>query len=260
MKHYFFSLSLIVFLTFSQVGQSQTIFNYGIELGVAFSQFPQNKSYIIQERNDIVSETTNPLYSPLLGLTSNLTIKKHFQLSAGIQYQMIGERYHYHRDGNDLLYNATYKHDQWRNQTFHKLCFPVSAGLTIKVWKLQPSFYIGYRPNYIIAGKYYYKNVFDHEDLSKSSTTEKKLNIFDTNDFELPPKKFNSQFFYGISIPYGHYEFTINYYKGVQITYAEYKPIDFCATGLITSFQNNEFSISVKYKFLNQKNKIVTKE
>ena len=98
------------------VAHGQTVFKYGAEAGLAFSQFPTEKSYIISSRNDKVTETTTPLYNPLIGLTTELTWKKYFQFSAGFQYQTTGQRYHYHRDGNDIGLGKTYRHDTWEDR------------------------------------------------------------------------------------------------------------------------------------------------
>jgi hypothetical protein len=237
---------LLFFLTFFfalTVVCGQTTFKYGAELGLAFSQFPKNNSYTISDRNDKVTETTSPLYSPLVGLTTNLIVKNYLQFSIGLQYQNTGQRYHYHRDGNDLYYNVTYRHDVWENQTFHKLCLPISAGLTIKVWKMQPSIFIGYRFNYFISGKYYNKSIFDHDIDSLSFSREYEFNPLDKDEIEWSVKPFHGQFFYGFATAIGqHFKISATVARGQRIYYSES-----AISCLPFGFTNNDYIVTVAY-------------
>lgn len=243
MRYHLFLLTLITLTNFSQVGQAQTNFKYGVELGFAFSQFPKSNSYIIQTRNDKVTGTTIPLLSPLIGLKTELTIKKHIQFGAGFQYQITGERYHYHRDGNDLLYGATYRTDVWENQTFQKLCLPLTAGLTIKIWKIQPTIFIGYRVNYFLSGKYYSKSVFDHDDSSRDITSEIEFNPLDRNEIEVTVKHLQRQFLYGFSNSIGqHLKISVTVNSGRSILYSQS-----AISCLGYSFQNNDYLATVTY-------------
>jgi len=245
------TLTITALTTFSQVGQSQTTFKYGAEAGLAFSQFPTDKSFIIQSRNDKVTETIIPLYSPLIGLTTDLTIKKYLNFTAGLQYQTTGQRYHYHRDGNDLLYGATYRHDIWENQTFHKLCLPLTIGLSLKVWKLQPTIFIGYRQNYFISGKYYSKSIFDHDDPARDATNENDLNPLDRNEIEWTAKSFQRQFIYGFTTAIGqHLKISVTVARGQRIHYSES-----AISCLPYGFQNNDYLATVTYFLPTLKNR-----
>ena len=149
---------LALLLTFSRTGWTQTSFKYGPELGVSVSQLPKINSYNVESRGDQVSEKTVPLISPLLGFYGQVILKKHLQFTGSLQYQITGKRYHYHRDGNDLLDGGTYTSDEWENQTFQKLCLPLTIGYLFRTAKLQPSIFAGIRPNFIFSGKYYQKS------------------------------------------------------------------------------------------------------
>ena len=252
-------LILTIFLPVCNIGQSQITFNCGPEIGLAFSQLPRFKTSTTIGLHDKVRRTMLPLPGPLVGFNGQLTAKNHFQFSIGIQYQMTGEYYHYHRDGTDIIHNAKYISDEWENQTYHKLCIPFTAGFTFRIYKVHPSIFIGYRPNFFFAGKYYNKNVFNHDDDARDKITERRFNPFDPEQCEILPKAFNKQFIFGLSVSTGqHLEFVITFIPGQIISYAEYAPAGFCATGSYNYFRNNDFSLSIKYKICKSTKKIST--
>jgi len=243
MKKYLFLLAMASFMAFSKIGHAQTTFKFGPEMGIGISQFSKENSYVIQSRNDQVKEKRSPVYGPLLGFTTELTVNKYFQFNAGLQYQKTGERYYYHRDGNDLLYNATYQSETWEDQTFHKLCLPLSAGLTLKAWKFQPAVFVGYRPNFFLSGKNSYKFNFDHEDPARDEDSKIEFNPVNV---EFPFRKFRNQFFLGVSSNLGQQlKISLIYNSGKEILYQEgnypgCRPY---------SFKNNDFLFSIAYLF-----------
>ncbi|MCK4346278.1 MAG: hypothetical protein KAX05_13425 [Bacteroidales bacterium] len=199
-----------------------------------------------------MKQTTIPLPGPLFGFYGQLTARKHYQFSIGMQYQMIGKYYHYHRDGNDLLYNANYTSDEWENQTFHKLCVPLTVGFTFRIHKVHPSIFIGYRPNFFLTGRYYYKYNLNHDDNTKDLITERKLNPFDPDQCKIQAKHFNKQFIFGLSVSSGqHLEFMVSIIPGQIISYAEYKPY-------YNGFTNSDLLLSIKYKILQSTKEIST--
>ncbi len=101
------------------------------------------------------------------------------------------------------------------------------------------------------AGKYYNKHNFNHDDDARDKIIERRFNPFDPEQCEILPKHFNKQFIFGLSVSTGqHLEFVINFIPGQIISYAEYAPAGFCATGYYKYYRNNDFLLSIKYKIL----------
>ena len=145
---------LIVSLSIPQYVSPQVSFNYGPELGVSLSQLPRvHKKTVL---TDDFSESTRPVISPVIGLSGQLKINKHFQFTVGIQYQMSGKRYHYHRDGRiprtySIPARYTFTLDKWEDQVFHKLSMPLNIGYIFNRSNVQPAIFIGYRPNLFLT-------------------------------------------------------------------------------------------------------------
>jgi len=192
-----------------------------------------------------------------------LSIKKHFLFTAGLQYQLTGQRYHYHRDGRiprDYSIPAffTYTYDKWEQQTFHKLGLPLTIGYTFKIGKAQPSIFIGFRPNLFLTGKYYYKSVFDATDNSEDETRENEYNPVDPDQAGEPVKRLNNQLLIGLSALIGqHFKINLNYNRGLDIYYSEYEQTGW--EPRYTYFQNSDFGLSVTY-LLRPMNKITDKK
>jgi hypothetical protein len=241
--------TMIWLVTFSLVGQSQFTFKYGVEAGLAVSPFLKNKFYSVQSETHRTTQTNLPLYSPLIGLTTDLTIKKHLNLTAALQYQMTGQRNHYYREANDPLYNATYRNETWENQTFHKLCFNLTAGLTLKVWKLQPTIFIGYRLNYFVSAKHYIKSVYDHDNPAKDANFEIEFNPLDKNEIAAPVKPFHRQICAGFSLAIGkRLKISVSANESGQVYYSN----EIYSSNY--SFTNNDYLATVTY-FLPTHNK-----
>ena len=232
-----FLVSIVAFTLTAVHGQ--TTLKYAPELGLAFSQFPKNNSY-----SENGTMTTTPLYSPLIGGITELTIKKHLQFTTGLEYQMTGQRFHSHQNGYNI-YNGNYTSDTWEKQTFHKLCFPMTVGFKFKIWKLQPSLFAGYRLNYFFAGKYYSESVVDHDNPARNTTTENEFNPFDGDKLEWPIRHFNNQFLYGISTSIGqHLKISFTFNSGRQFSYKES-----AISCFFYSFPNNDYLTTVTYLF-----------
>jgi hypothetical protein len=247
MKPYILLLTLAILTIVTPIVQSQTPHKLGLEIGFAFSKFPYNKSYIrhegyIDKYICYRTETSVPLYSPLLGLTSNLKIKKNFQYTFGIQYQKTGNRNHI-REYVDDINRGTYKWDEWENQTFHKLCLPVSFGFTTKIWKLQPSIFIGLRPNIFLKGKYFNRSVsIEFSPLQDTVMYVYEFNPVDARKLERPVR-FDMQAFCGFSTLIGEkirLSVTLNY--GSDICYSI--SANSCTP---YSFHNKDYAFSISY-------------
>lgn len=240
---------LVILLTISKFGLTQIWYNYGIELGPSFSQFSKSDSYI--ESTDRVTIKSNPIISPLIGLTGQLIIKKHLQVSIGLQYQMIGMQYNYHRDGriprnnNPALFY--YTQDDNEKQLFHKLCIPLIFGYKFKVLKMQSTIFIGYRLNRFITGEYSFKTNFNATIDSEDYKYEYKFNPVNPNETAFTMITYSQQFLIGISTSLGQH-ITISFYfnKGQIITYSRY--MSFGTEDCIgMGFNNSEFGINVTY-------------
>lgn len=243
MKYWLLAPTLLFLITVSGVGQAQTVFQYGAEAGLSVSQLPRHNLYLPTPNNDRVTVNTTPLYSPLLGLTTQLLIKKHLLLSLAVQYQMTGEHDHSHRLGNDLLYGGTYRYDLWEDQIFHKLCMPLSAGYAFTLWGIQPSLFVGYRPNYFLAGKHTRKSVFDHDIASKDNTSETGFNPLDTREAGWPVNRFQRQMLCGIAAGVGqHLKISLTLCSGGEILYSE-SALSCLPYGL----RNDDYSLTIIY-------------
>jgi len=220
-------LALITFLiTIPKMAWSQTNFNYGPELGISISQFSSKNEYNIESRGDRITEKKMPIVSPVVGFKGQVIIRSHLQLTGSLQYQKIGERYRYHRDGNNLLYGGTYTSDEWKNQTFQKLCLPLTLGYLFKTGKQQSSIFVGIRPNLLFSGNYYYKTKLDdHSDNSKDFSTVYEFNPLQSDETEIPAKRFRNQLLIGASTGINQsLKMILSFSIGQSINYSQYTP------------------------------------
>ena len=138
----FLRIFLLIFITLNFT-QAQTTFKYGLELGYAFPEAIEkpNEQFVGNSRGDIFIKNRSNKSSPLFGIASDLLIGKHLRLSFGAQYQTLGSHYSERRDGNDLYHHSTFRSTENIDQSFTKLCFPVTIGVTAKIWKFSPTFF-----------------------------------------------------------------------------------------------------------------------
>ncbi len=205
------------------LSKAQTLFKYGIEVGYSVPKAPEYKheSYYQNEGSVKVTITRKNIASPLVGLAADLVIKKNLQLAFGVQYQKIGTSYHDAREGENRYMNFTYTSDLRIDQTFYKLCIPVSIGYRIKIWKFAPSFYVGVRPNYLLKGQYSSKGVYDYSIDSLDASYSYQFNPLDFTQTDAPARRLQLQTFYGFSTFIGQYiklGFTAN--SGGSINYS----------------------------------------
>jgi len=235
-------------LLIPEQGWAQVSFNYGPELGISISRFPSSDSYTIESRDDKVSVKLLPLISPVIGFHGQILVKNRLQFTGSLQYQMTGERHHYHRDGNDLLYGGTYTSDEWENQTFQKLCLPLTIGYLFRTTKLQPAIFAGIRPNFLFSARYYKKNEYnDHEDDTKDVTRVNKFNPLDPSEAELPAKRFRNQVLVGASTLLSqNLKLTLTCNVGHSIIYEQYKSNGF-ENYSGKSILNSDLNISFAY-------------
>ena len=226
-----------------QCAFSQITFNFGPELGMAFSRIPKYDKYSVAKNNESVKESTFPVISPLVGLHLQMVIKKNFLFTTGVQYEMTGQRYKFDGNGIDSSYNnASFKTEIIQKQSFQKVCFLLSLGYTFKIYKYHISIYGGWRPDYFFSGRYDSTVNVSSSAANLDHKYEEKFNPL--TECYNPVKNINHQYYYGISISKKHFEFAINHCVGFKLNY--YK--DKLATSSIF-FKNDDFTISVRYRF-----------
>lgn len=238
-------LLLGTFTLYLGVSFSQFSVKHGSELGVAFSFLPHSYSRVIAERNDLVTETYKPVYSPLLGFYSQISYKELVHLSLGLQYQMTGQSYHYHREGNDLSNNATYRSDEWKTQTYHKFCLPLKLEISGKFKRFNPSIFLGLRLNYFAAGSFYRKYVSDHDIDSKDYYFQENYDPFDKNQVQWSAPRLQRQRIFGFSIQI-HEKMKLSFTAASGGGFYFFKSLPSCYA---ESYQNNDFIATLSYKF-----------
>jgi hypothetical protein len=225
--------------------QSQTTFRYGPEFGLSISRFAENKSYVISERNDRVTETKKPILGPLVGITTDLTVKKYFYFTAGLQYQLAGSQSHNHRYANEYNSGLSYTTEQWLEFRYQKWCLPVGIGFTVKIGKFQPSVFMGYRFNYFVKGRYYRKFISDY-----ASPEDDYEIVYDFDPFVHNPggsgfPRMDRQRFCGISTFIGeHFKLSLTVNKGGSILNAEHPQSD-----IVYGYRNNDYLLSMAWQF-----------
>lgn len=221
--------------------KAQLHLHYGLEAGFAFSQFKEDYSNNNEETYSKVRESITAVYSPLLGVSTDLIYKKHLFFSVGFQYQMVGQKYRNHYERNNIGAGTSYILDCWENQTFHKLCMPITFGYTLKIKQIRPVFFIGYRPNYFLTGTYYYKTIYDDENSVNDLLIEKQFNPLDSKANALPVQHFQHQFFYGFSLILNEkFKLSVVVNLGKYISYND---------NSLSCFRNKDYVASISYMF-----------
>jgi len=247
MKQLYTLLLTIVFFNVFQHAKAQVTFKYGIETGIAISHFPIKNSWndtfvLDSSKIDKIKERWNPLYSPFLGFNTEITFKKYLQFNVGLHFQTTGTRYFYQVDGYDNLYGGTYTCDEWEEQTYLKLCLPVSAAFKFRIRKIYPSVFIGYSGNYFLTGKYYYKVVTNHEDNTHNYFYE---HTFNPLKIEFPVKRLSRQIFCGASCQIKqNLKITASIMSGGWLIFSEY---GYPSHGYI--FENQDYTLTLTYFF-----------
>lgn len=246
-KFYDFLKILFLLLIPSQSGISQSIFPLGLETGITFSQFRTENA--ISQYGETITTTINPVISPLIGISKYRPLTKHLQITAGLQYQMDGKKSYSYTD-----YTATTSYsEEWGIIKMHKLCLPVTFGYLFNSGKLKPYLYLGVRPNIILSGNIYYKyhGIVVYPDRNEPVDSENKQNLFDRNEYYIPPKRILNQFSFGFSTSISqrikinfNYNIGYNYYKNIYVFKGNYSTYTWSEK---TSIPASDYVISVKY-------------
>jgi hypothetical protein len=211
---------LIITFLFTLLSQrvfTQIYFRSGPEFGISVTSKP------------IISENKySHLVSPLFGYSGLLIINNRFILTTGLQYERTGYRKEWNITGIEEVETIE----------FQKVCIPMTVGLTFKVLRISPSFFIGYRPNLLLSGK-----------------KETYIKTFDLFYDGSKAKRYINQFTIGLSLEVLN-ALRVNLYccTGQAI---EYSIPYYLSSGHMTgrwvdfggSFKFSEYSLSLTYLF-----------
>lgn len=222
---------------------------FGYELGLITSTSQELQVRI----GHIRSYKSPPLISLLGGFKWQIIINNRFEFLTGIQYGMIGARFHdtdIEQKGDEYIKKITY----------HKFCIPLTVGFLFPN-KNKPlslfTYYVGFRPNFIWNGKEYIKwegpgnyIIWEHANYPLSHL----------GGGFIPAKWFNSQIQFGISKDLGQkFKLNLSYYLGMKIEFSEPGYFDSHSNTysdyMKTSLRNNEFALSLTYLLNSKKEK-----
>ena len=168
------SLSIFPLFLFAQVE-----FNIGPKIGISVAHLPTNSEKRILE-TDFVTRANYSTIGPVLGISSQLILWNHLELTAGIQYQNTNRKSSYNKDGRiprdfDIPEWYTYTTVIQEEQSFNKITFPFTIGFTSNIWNINPSIYLGFNPNFFLNGKYYYESTLDASDDTRDKSRRLSL-------------------------------------------------------------------------------------
>jgi len=241
-------LKLVIFLSnIPQFGISQPKSQIGFELGISISQFHTENVYY-ESWGTRITTKTNPIFSPLAGISKEWLLRNHFQITTGLQYQMSGYKSYSLTDNLPITDGYS---EEWEILKIHKFCFPLTLQYQFKLFKIKPSIYFGVRPNLILTGKINIK----HQDFitppDRIEYNEYGYNLFRDGYFIIPPKRIFNQFCFGFSSSIRqrykidfNYNMGYNYYKEMHTstgnhgntTWSEKKSIPSCDYILILQY------------------------
>lgn len=214
---------IIIFLAFlPQIVFPQTNFSFGPELGLSVTSRQQEKlSYLYYDNSEL-------FISPLIGLMVSVEVAKWLNIKSGIQYEKVG-------------YPTATTEPQEMGIKFSKICIPIVIDIPFEIKKVKPSFFVGYRPNLLLSGKY--------------SFWGQDINLF---SMEYPVKRYTGQFTTGLSIYIRNINITLSYFGGTYINFGLPYTFTNHAGGKEIryddcSFNNNELVLSFTYLFKSKK-------
>jgi hypothetical protein len=223
--------------------QAQPIFNFGPEIGITVSRFPEKDNYTTS--TDDVQSKTMPLFGPLAGIQTQLIVRKLFLFTSGLEFEIAGTRHTFHNDGTDPNnFNLAFTADITENQTFHKIGLPLSAGITFPLFKVHISMYGGWRGNYFLKANYYKKTVVAYPtkpDFDYTTVTD--VNPLKEEECPVNINPLNNQVYFGLSVSKGRFEYVLNYCSGLEMSYSKDPN-----TGSV-EYKNTGYSFSIKYRF-----------
>ena len=235
---------LITFTYVNCYGQNKSFF--GLKAGFSISKIPKKykESEISPSRPTQKYEYTRkeyPLLGPVIGLEFYSQISDHFYFLLGIEYQMTGTRY----SGTNTDSSSSGINSFYENKILHKICLPVAPGYKFKIKNNEWSILIGYRPNFLISGKYYHKWI--EEGIGTKAVVITEYNPFKPEFSITPLKRFVSQVSIIISNNISEHlkiDLSLNLSKSLKV-YQEYDYLEY----YLGEYKNNDFSLSLTYLF-----------
>ena len=243
----------IFFLCPSHDSIAQKTSLIGLELGISFSQFPDNSNWDETDRSG--TSEIHPLISPLVGISKDWPVSKHIQISGGVQYQMSGNSKYEYTIYTWPIINEYY--EEWSTIKIHKICVPVALGYKFKVNKVNPFIYFGIRPNFMIYASEYRK-IHVHNEPDRPSTvpqdvySEEKMNFLKySHIYYNPPKRLFIQFCTGVSTAIGQkVRINISYNLGHNSYSWDYGYGD-----ASTVLPGSDYVVSLQYNILQSANR-----
>jgi len=225
---------------------AQSRFAFGVEAGINCSGFPNEQNKMVSTQNNQSKETNMPVIYPLIGLWASVNFGKHFYGNLGMQYFKVGDKYHKHLDGNDVLYNETYSYDKWENQLFNRISIPFSFAYKLKIRNFKSNIFAGIRASYYTKGSYYSKIEFIEKNHPSNVDRIQELNPFNKSDFSYTARKWNYGFLAGIN-------FGITKNLNLELSWSLDEVIlygnGFNDEGYFNIYDNNDLAMTIKYRF-----------
>jgi hypothetical protein len=210
----------IIFILLLCTGSVQAQnFRFGPEIGCAFGGKGSEKS-VINGRLDHIHLSDTYSKNLLIGLNGQYTYRRCFYVSAGVQYQERGSTFTDDRIAPGITNGISYVSHATETSRFKKICLPVSVGLTGRFGRFQPAVFIGWRPNFIVAGTHHSSNTVDYQDPAMADVyNQRTFNPLDgsKNGFWII-----SQRFYGFSLLcYDRLRLSFTVNRGKDIFYTD---------------------------------------
>ncbi len=242
-----FLLYVIFLIGTSVIGNAQSNFNWGPEVGFSFCGLKQTTSET--RIFDVTTTSYIPGKSVLFGFTSQLDIKKHFNINVGLRYLSTSEKLEWIRTGRMFVSDdemANYVTTNTTEQLYQKISLPLSFGFQFHIGNIATNLFVGYNQNYILNGSYIETSITDSQVDAydfQNTTSQNPLTV------GYPVNHFNSQINTGISFTYKNsivLKADANF--GGYLSFAEPSPYYFCSISF-GGMQNSDYTLSVSYLF-----------
>jgi hypothetical protein len=235
---------IIIIHPVNLISQSKLI--PSLELGFSFSQFPSKSLYVTWQISDSTETRTNPIVSPVIGISSKLHLFNNFKVIIGLNYQLSGTKsYSYSHWTDPNIYPSSY-FKYWQNLKIHKITMPVGLGFEFNFKQIKPMIFIETKPNFILSAKKFEKSYHSQW----TEPIENKTNLFTKiTDYE-PPKRLINQISIGVAASIGkntsinlNYSLGHNYYANTHWG-GSHRQIPYYSK---TSIPSSDFIISIQY-------------
>jgi Outer membrane protein beta-barrel domain len=251
-------LICFILLILTKICTAQNGSIVGVDLGMSFSQFPTKSDWDEIDKSGTIK--INPLISPLLGVTKEWNIFRHFQIKCGVQYQMSGARNYEYTKYTWPVINDYY--ETWEKIKIHKFCIPITLGYTFKIDKVRPCIFFGTRLNYILSANEYSKqhtrNEPDTPSIPLDEYSEQNMNLYNSNlvvptfaqyVHYIPPKRIFNQLCVGVSTAIGqNIKINLSYNLG-RNSYTVVTDWGYGTVTETTDLPASDYVLSIEYNF-----------